>query len=343
MKSSTLPMGLPSWRMTGLASPTGGVLTFPALTAFPAPGDAGNFREEHAVPMADNFHTIGLIGKPGDDRVTETLEQLVALLRDSRAQVLFDGESAEKLPSFGLPVVDRQTLGRRADLIIVVAGDGTFLSAARSLVDLDVPLLGVNLGRLGFLADVMPGEMTDRLREVLAGDYEEESRFLLDARVVRNGKEVFHGSALNEVVAHKWHIARLIQFETYINDRLVNTQRSDGLIVATPTGSTAYALSGGGPILHPGLDAVVLVPICPHTLSSRPLVVSADSEIELRMVHSTEQPEAQLTCDGQMTLELAPADSIIIRQKKQRLRLVHPRGHDYFATLRAKLHWAREL
>jgi NAD+ kinase len=329
--------------MTGLASPTGGVLTFPALTAFPAPGDAGNFREEHAVPMADNFRTIGLIGKPGDDRVTETLEQLVALLRDSRAQVLFDGESAEKLPSFGLSVVDRQTLGRRADLIIVVAGDGTFLSAARSLVDLDVPLLGVNLGRLGFLADVMPGEMTDRLREVLAGDYEEESRFLLDARVVRNGKEVFHGSALNEVVAHKWHIARLIQFETYINERLVNTQRSDGLIVATPTGSTAYALSGGGPILHPGLDAVVLVPICPHTLSSRPLVVSADSEIELRMVHSTEQPEAQLTCDGQMTMELAPADSIIIRQKKQRLRLVHPRGHDYFATLRAKLHWAREL
>jgi len=293
--------------------------------------------------MADNFHTIGLIGKPGDARVTETLEQLVALLRDSEAEVLFDGDSAEQLPDFGLPVVDRQTLGKRADLVIVVAGDGTFLNAARSLVDLDVPLLGVNLGRLGFLADVMPAEMTDRLQELFAGEYEEESRFLLDARVVRDGKEVFHGSALNEVVAHKWHIARLIQFETYINDRLVNTQRSDGLIVATPTGSTAYALSGGGPILHPGLDAVVLVPICPHTLSSRPLVVSADSEIEIRMVSSAEQPEAQLTCDGQMTLELAPADRIIIGQKKQRLRLVHPRGHDYFATLRAKLHWAREL
>ena len=293
--------------------------------------------------MVDKFHTIGLIGKPGDARVTETLEQLVALLRDSEAEVLFDGDSADQLPNFGLPVVDRQTLGKRADLVIVVAGDGTFLNAARSLVDLDVPLLGVNLGRLGFLADVMPGEMTDRLQELFAGDYEEESRFLLNARVVRDGKEVFHGSALNEVVAHKWHIARLIQFETYINDRLVNTQRSDGLIVATPTGSTAYALSGGGPILHPGLDAVVLVPICPHTLSSRPLVVSADSEIEIRMLYSSEQPEAQLTCDGQMTLELAPADRIIIGQKKQRLRLIHPRGHDYFATLRAKLHWAREL
>jgi NAD+ kinase len=201
----------------------------------------------------------------------------------------------------------------------------------------------VNLGRLGFLADVMPAEMTDRLAEILAGDYDEERRFLLDVRVVRDGRDVFQASALNEVVVHKWHIARLIQFETMINGRLVNTQRSDGLIVATPTGSTAYSLSGGGPILHPGLDAMVLVPICPHTLSSRPLVVSADSEFEIRMHHSGEQPEAQLTCDGQTTMELSPADCIIISQKERRLRLVHPRGHDYFATLRAKLHWAREL
>ena len=286
---------------------------------------------------------MGLIGKHGDDSVAQTLEQLIDFLRGTQAEVLFDAESAEKLPDFGLPVVDRQALGTRSDLVIIVAGDGTFLNAARSLVDLDVPLLGVSLGRLGFLADVMPGEMTDRLKEVFAGNYDEERRFLLDARVVRDGQDVFRGSALNEVVVHKWHIARLIQFETYIDGRLVNTQRSDGLIVATPTGSTAYSLSGGGPILHPGLDAVVLVPICPHTLSSRPLVVSADSEFEIRMDHSSEQPEAQLTCDGQTTLELRPVDRIIIRRKEPRLRLVHPRGHDYFATLRAKLHWAREL
>jgi len=293
--------------------------------------------------MAERFRTVGLIGKHGDESVARTLELLVDLLRSAGADGLFDAESAEKLPSFGLPVVDRQTLGRRSDLVIVVAGDGTFLNAARSLVDLDVPLLGVNLGRLGFLADVMPAEMNDRLTDVIAGDYDEERRFLLDARVVRDGQEIFSGSALNEVVAHKWHIARLIQFQTYIDGRLVNTQRSDGLIVATPTGSTAYSLSGGGPILHPGLEAVVLVPICPHTLSSRPLVVAADSEFEIRMGHSGEQPEAQLTCDGQTTMALAPADRIIIAQKQRRLRLVHPRGHDYFATLRAKLHWAREL
>ena len=293
--------------------------------------------------MADTFRTVGLIGKHGDDRVATTLEQLIRLLGDNGTELLFDETSAAGLPSFGLPVVPRETLGERCDLVIVVAGDGTFLNAARSLVDYEVPLLGVNLGRLGFLADVMPSEMTASLTGILAGDYEEERRFLLDARVLRDDREVFRGAALNEVVAHKWHIARLIQFETFIDGRLVNTQRSDGLIVATPTGSTAYSLSGGGPILHPDLEAVVLVPICPHTLSSRPLVVSADSEFEIRMVTGGEVPEAQLTCDGQTTLELAPADRIFIRRKERRLRLVHPRGHDYFATLRAKLHWAREL
>ncbi len=293
--------------------------------------------------MADTFRTVGLIGKHGDARVATTLEQLIALLRGSGTEILFDAESAAGLPSFGLAVVEREMLGSRCDLVIVVAGDGTFLNAARSLVDHEVPLLGVNLGRLGFLADVMPSDMTDRLTEIFAGDYDEESRFLLEARVMRDGEEVFCGAAVNEVVAHKWHIARLIKFETYINGRLVNSQRSDGLIVATPTGSTAYSLSGGGPILHPQLEAVVLVPICPHTLSSRPLVVTADSEFEIRMDTGSEQPEAQLTCDGQTTLELAPADRILIQRKSRRLRLVHPRGHDYFATLRAKLHWAREL
>lgn len=326
-----------------LASPASRVLTFPRPENSRMAGGSGPDLEERAIPMADRFRTVGLIGKHGDPRVVETLGQLTGFLADIRAEVLFDAESAEQLPSFGLPVVDRETLGRRSDLVIVVAGDGTFLNAARSLVELDVPLLGVNLGRLGFLADVMPAEMTARLGEILAGEYDEERRFLLEARVTRDGEDVFRGCALNEVVAHKWHIARLIQFETFINGHLVNTQRSDGLIVATPTGSTAYSLSGGGPILHPELEAIVLVPICPHTLSSRPLVVSADSEFEIRMQQGGEQPEAQLTCDGQTTLELAPSDRIFIRRKERRLRLVHPKGHDYFSTLRAKLHWAREL
>ncbi|MDX1434301.1 MAG: NAD(+) kinase [Gammaproteobacteria bacterium] len=291
--------------------------------------------------MSGTFRTVGLIGKQDDARVAETLARLVDFLLPLDVEVLCDRASAV-LPGKALEVVDRANLGERCDLVVVVAGDGTFLGAARSLVDHDVPVLGVNLGRLGFLADVMPDEMTERLRDVLAGNYEEERRFLLHTRVMRGDRAVLEGDALNEVVVHKWNIARLIQFETRIDGRLVNSQRSDGLIVATPTGSTAYALSGGGPILHPGLDAIVVVPICPHTLSSRPLVVTADSTIEV-LVSADERPEALITWDGQTSEPIEPGDRIEIRRKEQRLRLVHPRGYDYYATLRAKLHWAREL
>ena len=181
-----------------------------------------------------------------------------------------------------------------ATLVVVVAGDGTFLSAARSLVDQDVPLLGVNLGRLGFLADVMPDEMSVRLNEILDGDFIDERRFLLDVAVERGIERVFSGSALNEAVTHKSSMARLVEFETYIDGHLVNSQRSDGLIVATPTGSTAYALSGGGPILHPSLDAIVLVPICPHTLSSRPVVVGGGSVVEVVLGDDAEIQRAAL-------------------------------------------------
>lgn len=288
------------------------------------------------------FTTIGLIAKHGDERVIATLERLVDYLNSAGCEVLFDAESARAVPSFSLPVLERPQLGERCDLVIVVAGDGTFLHAARSLVAHGVPLLGINLGRLGFLADIMPSEMTDRLDEVIAGEYEEDYRILLHATIVRDGKTVFETAALNDIVAHKSNIARLVTFETHIDSRLVNTQRSDGVIVATPTGSTAYALSGGGPILHPNLDAIVLVPICPHTLSSRPLVVAADARVEIRLQRDDAR-QAQLTCDGQTVLELAPGDRIVIAQLGHRLRLIHPPGHDHYATLRAKLHWAREL
>ena len=216
------------------------------------------------------FQTVGLIAKHGDPRVDETLGRLIGMLRARGLDVVLDDESRGAYPGHRLPVVARGALGRRCDLIVVVAGDGTFLSAARSLADQNVPLLGVNLGRLGFLADVMPGEMSDRLSEILDGDFIEERRFLLDVTVERGTGRVFSGPALNEAVTHKSSMARLVEFETHIDGHLVNSQRSDGLIVATPTGSTAYALSGGGPIVHPALDAIVLVPICPHTLSSRP-------------------------------------------------------------------------
>ena len=292
--------------------------------------------------MATMFGTVGLVAKHGDERVIGTLERLIEFLRARPVEIEFDAESARALPTFGLPVTDRSELGRRCDLVIVVGGDGTFLSAARSLVEHGVPLLGVNLGRLGFLADIMPGDMTDRLVAIFDGQYDEEDRSLLETGVSRDGRQVVSLDALNDVVAHKWDIARLLTFETYIDGRLVSRQRSDGLIVATPTGSTAHALSGGGPILHPGLDAIVLVPICPQTLSSRPLVVHGRSAIEIRM-DPGEHPTAHLTCDGQSSFELAPGDRITIRKKDVALKMIHPRGHDHYAILRAKLHWAQSI
>ena len=298
---------------------------------------------EHAkTPTPPMFRTVGLIAKHGDPRVGETLGRLVDMLCARGLDAVFDDRSHGAYPGRDLPVVARDRLGQRCDLIIVVAGDGTFLSAARSLVDQDVPLLGVNLGRLGFLADVTPDEMPDRLNEILDGDYVEERRFLLDVTVERGSERVFAGPALNEAVTHKGSMARLVEFETYIDGHLVNSQRSDGLIVATPTGSTAYALSGGGPIVHPSLDAIVLVPICPHTLSSRPVVVGGGSVVEVVLGENAEG-SVQLSCDGRTAADLAAGDRISIRKRFPGLRLIHPASHEYYATLRAKLHWGKGL
>ena len=286
------------------------------------------------------FRMIGLIAKRGDPRVGETLGRLIGLLRSRGLDFVLDAESRGVWPGGDMPVVARTVLGERCDLVVVVAGDGTFLSAARSLVDHDVPLLGVNLGRLGFLADVMPDEMPVRLNEILDGDFVEERRFLLDVTVERGTGRVFSGPALNEAVIHKSSMARLMEFETYIDGHLVNSQRSDGLIVATPTGSTAYALSGGGPILHPSLDAIVLVPICPHTLSSRPVVAGGGSVVEVILGNGAEA-SVQLSCDGQTTVELTAGDRILIRKHRPDLRLIHPAGHEYYTTLRTKLLWGK--
>ena len=296
---------------------------------------------EHAQTLnRPAFQTVGLIAKLGDPRVGETLGRLVAMLRGRGLEVVLDHHSREAYSGSELAVVTRGMLGQECDLIVVVAGDGTFLSAARSLVDQDVPLLGVNLGRLGFLADVMPHEMSDRLNEILDGEFVEEWRFLLDVTVERSGGRIFSGPALNEAVIHKSSMARLVEFETHIDGHLVNSQRSDGLIVATPTGSTAYALSGGGPIVHPSLDAIVLVPICPHTLSSRPVVVGGESVVEVVLGDDAES-SVQLSCDGQTTVELEAGDRISIRKHRPDLHLIHPARHEYYATLRTKLHWGK--
>jgi len=288
------------------------------------------------------FQTVGLVCKSSDDRVQGTVRALVALLHAHRVSTYIDADSAPSCVGVSLQPLSRSQLGAQCDLIIVVGGDGTFLSVARTLDTASTRLLGINLGRLGFLADILPADMESLVGPILAGEFDEDLRFLLDTRVRSNGHERAAMRALNEIVVHKRNVARLIEFETYIDSRLLNSQRSDGLIVATPTGSTAYALSGGGPILHPNLDAVVLVPICPHTLSSRPIVVDSDSRIEI-VIRDSQHNGAQLTGDGQGPVSLSDGDRIVIRRRPEPLHLVHPKGYDHFAVLRAKLHWARGL
>jgi NAD+ kinase len=293
--------------------------------------------------MEKAFNRIGLIGKYGDPGVAGTVRELSQLLESHGCDIILESQTARALPEVGRPVAELSEIGRQCDLAITVGGDGTLLNAARSLVDQDVPLLGINLGRLGFLVDVSPDEMATRLNEILAGKYEEEQRILLTSTIHHHDGEADSiGDALNDVVVHKWEVARMIETETWIDGRFLNSMRSDGLIISTPTGSTAYALSSGGPILEPDMNAIVLVPICPHSMSYRPIVLDGDSEIEI-IVKENPHSHAQVTCDGQINLGVISGDTIHIRKKSKRVRLIHPCKHNHYEILRAKLHWGEHF
>ena len=286
-----------------------------------------------------SFKTIGIIVKPHTELVKDKLEHLLAYLKQKDCEVLLD-ESIEGLAD-SKDIVARDVLGNRCDLAITLGGDGTILHAARSLADKGVPMVGINIGRLGFLADISSDEIDTVLDDILSGKYIEEERFLLEARIIRNKKIVFSADALNDVVVHIRDVARMIEFETRINDQFVNHQRADGLIISTPTGSTAYALSSGGPILQADLDAITLVPICPHTLSSRPLVVNSSSEVDV-LISDTKQAIAQVTCDGQTSFDVKNGDHVIIKRKQHTITLLHPQDHNNFDILRAKLRWSEQ-
>jgi NAD+ kinase len=290
--------------------------------------------------MTSHFTHIGLIGKTEDSHVSTTLRTLIAYLEQRKTEILLDGDLAGILPDTPHAIVDRETLAKTCDLAIVVGGDGTLLNAARSLAESGIAVLGVNLGRLGFLVDVSPEDMHGQLDKILDGNFSEEQRTLLHMTVTRNGKVLSESSALNDVIVHKKDIARMIELDTLIDGHFLNTNRSDGLILSTPTGSTAYALSGGGPILHPRLDAITLVPICPHTLSYRPIVVHDESVIEIIIHKGT--LKATVSCDGQVNQSLEADDHITVRKHDHALRLLHPPGHDYFAVLREKLRWSEQ-
>ena len=288
------------------------------------------------------FQSIGLIGRLGSTEVVETLKRLMRFLDQLGLHVIVEDRTATLLLDHGHPEASRRTLGELCDLVIVVGGDGSLLGAARTLCHSGTLVLGVNRGRLGFLTDISPDELEERVGQVLDGQYEVEERFLLDAELYRDGVQVGSGDALNEVVLHPGKAVRMIEFELFIDKQFVYSQRSDGLIIATPTGSTAYALSGGGSIMHPKLDVIELVPMFPHTLSSRPIVIDAASEIHVH-IGETNQTYPHITCDGQTRAVAKPDDVLVVRRKPQRVQLVHPLGHNFYEVLRSKLGWSNRL
>ncbi len=287
--------------------------------------------------MTSPFQTIGLIAKKSVPEVVAVLRTLHRYFAQRNMAVFAEQETAELL-DIKAEAINWSGFSQHCDLAVVIGGDGTLLAAARALGNTKTPLLGVHMGRLGFLADITPDVMIKQLNEVMEGRYLSEERTLLKSTVVRHGESIQESHALNDIVIHKWASSRMVELETFIDGAFVSTERSDGLIVATPTGSTAYALSGGGPIVHPSLNAIVLVPICPHTLSHRPIVVSGDSKIEL-VITDTNLTSVKLSCDGQSTLEVMNGDKILLEKSEQRIHLIHPEQHNHFHTLRTKLGW----
>ncbi|MDH5300421.1 MAG: NAD(+) kinase [Gammaproteobacteria bacterium] len=292
--------------------------------------------------MTSQFKKIGLIGKYAGTDMSEQLRSVYQHLHDRQIEVFLDEGSAGIVQLPGVQVLNREQLGNTCDLAVVIGGDGTLLNAARSLTRHEISLVGINLGRLGFLTDISFSEFADKLDEILAGDHIIEERMLLRVDILRDGALLDTSIAMNDVVIHKWEEARMLEMKTFINGGFVNSQRSDGLIVSSPTGSTAYALSGGGPIIFPTLDAMLLVPVCSHTLSQRPLVIDGHSDVEITISESC-HGRAQVTCDGQINLGVIAGDRIRIKRFEKKVRLIHPKDYDYYHILREKLHWSENL
>jgi len=290
--------------------------------------------------MAPAFKTVALIGRYKSRDVAEPLTALGRFLAERGCSVLMEKETASESGVEAFTVADRAEIAARADLVVVLGGDGSMLTAARSLAQVGVPLIGVNQGRLGFLTDIALGQMVEQMGKVLAGDYRIEARTMLDAVVQREDSVRFSTLALNDVVVNKGATGRLIEFMVDIDGDFVYDLRADGLIVATPTGSTAYALSSNGPILHPGVPGIALVPICPHTLSNRPIAVSDAAVIRITIKRAA---DALLHFDGHPSFELEEGDRVTVKRAAHVVKLVHPPGYSYYGMLREKLHWSEAL
>jgi NAD+ kinase len=289
------------------------------------------------IPFKKSIRCVGLIGKYHSTEVIAALPQLVAFLRGKGVRVLIEMGIAPQIGATGEEAASYETMGSEADLAIVLGGDGTMLYAARRLAEFGVPLAGINQGRLGFMTDIARKDMLTAVGELLTGHFSAEPRLLLAGEIWRDGERLASSLAFNEVVVNKGDLGRMIEMRVEVNGEFVYLLRADGMIVATPTGSTAYALSADGPILHPGIAGIAMVPLCPHTLSNRPIAVGADSLIDITLVSTH---VGRVHFDGQERFDLLAGDRVHIVRSPLTVTLLHPPGYSYYAMLRGKLHWS---
>ncbi|WP_092415466.1 NAD kinase [Collimonas sp. OK307] len=280
--------------------------------------------------------TIAIVGKYFAVGISESLTEIVDFLQDRGHHVVLEAETAQNVAMAGIAAMTPAEIGERADAAIIVGGDGTMLGIARQLAPYNVPLIGINQGRLGFITDISLERMLPVLGEMLDGNVESERRSLLQGAVMRDGKQIFSALAFNDVVVSRGAASGMAELMVEVDGRFMYNQRSDGLIVATPTGSTAYALSAGGPLLHPSLGGIVLVPIAPHALSNRPIVIPDSSEIVIEIVNGRDM---SANFDMQSLASLQHGDRILIRRSEHAITFLHPAGWSYYDTLRQKLHW----
>ncbi len=292
--------------------------------------------------MENGFETVAIVARRLTGRILESITKLDSILSNLGIQTLLEEKVLKELDLTRDTITARAELGGIADLVVVVGGDGSILGVSRDLAGSGVPVVGVNRGSLGFLAAIAPDEIDEKFSQILSGDYSIEDHFLLEAQVFRQGELVSSSTALNDVVVNPSSMSRMMEFDLQVNEEFVYNQKSDGIIVASPTGSTAYALSAGGPIMHPKLDALVVVPMFPHTLTSRPLVVNGDSSVTVRIIDAAEGTP-QLSCDSQVNLPLEVGDNVMIRKSFDPLKLLYPSGHSFYESCRSKLDWASRL
>jgi len=286
--------------------------------------------------MPTRFRHAALIGKYQALGIRGVLEEIAHFLVRQGLEVSLEKQTAQNTGIQGYGALTPDEMGAECDLAFVVGGDGTMLGIARQLARHGTPLVGINEGRLGFMTDVPVSQFAQTLAPMIAGDYEEERRTMLEGNVWRDGRSIFDAFAMNDVVVSRGAAASMVELKVHIGEEFVSNLRSDGLIVASPTGSTAYALSAGGPILHPGIQGWVMVPIAPHDLSNRPIVLPDTGEIAIEVVAGR---EVSVSFDMQSLASLLHGDRITVRRSPHQVRFLHPRGWSYYATLRRKLHW----